>query len=459
MKGQWAMWTTSNGHEFVYPQGMYRHDLMHGYLNLVDVLGEGRKPTLQMETEIWKHESFGAWWYNITDVANLSTPDVAPGNAFKNIHWPVVFSVGWWDIFQGVALRGMEGIWNDGLGDPAVRDKHVVIIDPLGHCLIGNTGGFGIDTRYYEGAIEGIVVAAELASDMWAGRDRMRSRIGRLNFYLMSDFGGEAPRGTPGRYWVSLADWPNFTAHNLYLQPGGVLSDTAPSTASSTSYTYDPSTKQGLTPMVGGNNLPIVGQISHCGSTDLTKRESRDDVVVFDSGVLTDDMAVVGRIRANLFVSSSAADTDFVVTVSDLGKKKSMLVRYGAVRMRWRNGGTGDYLRPAAPLVNGTVYAAEIDLLHTAYVFPKGHRVRVSISSAAYPYYDANPNTNSPETQGIPPSKFEPVSAKNAIHMGPGFPTRISLPVVKMADIPHNKKFTPTIPPLVANSPDLSLVV
>jgi len=246
----------------------------------------------------------------------------------------------------------------------------------------------------------------------------------------------------------------------LYLQPGqlgfkkpGQLGNATPSLATSAYYFYNPTTTAGLTPMLGGNNLPIVGQIRHCGSTDLTERDSRSDVIVFDSGILTEDLPVVGKLSAKLFVSSTAKDTDFVVTVSDLGKKKSMLVRYGAVRMRWRNGGTGNYMKPNAPLMDGTIYEIDIDLLHTAYVFPKGHRVRVSVSSAAYPYYDANPNTGSPESTGIPPSKFEPVVAKNFIHMGPEFPSKISLPVVKMEDIPHNPKFRPTIPPLTQASP------
>merc|ERR1711988_1437575 len=97
--------------------------------------------------------------------------------------------------------------------------------------------------------------------------------------------------------------------------------------------TYDPSTDSGVTPIVGGNNLPLFGKIPTCGTADQSKREQRSDVVVFDSGVLSDDLPVVGQIFATLFVSSSAKDTDFVVTISDLGPRKSMLVRYGAVRM------------------------------------------------------------------------------------------------------------------------------
>merc|ERR1711871_1218222 len=343
----------------------------------------------------------------------------------------------------------------DKLGDPDVREEHVFVMGPLGHCMIGNAFGFAPAelAHYYAAEAEGVLVSAELASEMWKGETsgRVRSRIGRFNFFLMSNFGGEAPRGTPGNYWVSLNEWPKFTTRTLFMHPGHTLSE-SPASSESVSFAYDPTTKDGKTPMLGGNNLPGAGQITHCGSTDLSHRDRRDDVVIFDSGELTEDLPVVGKIQAKLFVSSSAKDTDFVVTVADLGRRKSMLVRYGAVRMRWRHGGTGNYLNPNAPLVNGNVYEIDIDLSYTAYVFPKGHRVRVSVSSAAYPYYDANPNTGSPESEGIPPSKFEPVSAKNTIHMGPQFPSKVSLPVVKIEDIPHNPKFRSTIPPLTEAS-------
>merc|ERR1712087_553815 len=111
----------------------------------------------------------------------------------------------------------------------------------------------------------------------------MRSRIGRLNYFIMTDFAGDA-RHTPGNYWTSLEDYPPSTTKTLYMQPESTMSDSPATSASSVAYTYDPSTKAGLTPMKGGNNLPIVGHIFECGSVDQSEREKRDDVVVFDSG-------------------------------------------------------------------------------------------------------------------------------------------------------------------------------
>jgi putative CocE/NonD family hydrolase len=305
----------------------------------------------------------------------------------------------------------------------------------------------------------GVVVSAELASEFFAGNTsgRIRSKIGRMNFFIMSNFGGEA-HGV-GNYWTSLDEWPTFTLVNYYMQPGRMLSDVAASNLQQTKhtyrYTYDPSTPDGLTPMLGGDNLPLMGHISRCGSADQLKRENRSDVVVFDSDVLAEELPVVGRLQAKLFVSSSTKDTDFVVTVSDLGKKKSMLVRYGAVRMRWREGD----LQTAPSLVPGKVYEIDFDLWHTAYIFPKGHRVRVTISSAAYPYYDANPNTGSPESASIPPSKFKPVPAHNTILMGKDYPSKLSLPVVKMQDIPRNPHFGPSFPPIASMAAEVELLV
>merc|ERR1712170_103370 len=105
-------------------------------------------------------------------------------------------------------------------------------------------------------------------------------------------------------------------------------------------YVYDPSTEEGKTPMLGGNNLPGFGQVPGCGTYDQIAKADRTDILIFDSAPLSDAMPIAGELTAQLFVASSAKDTDFFVTVEDLApnKQKSMLVRYGMARMRWRDG-------------------------------------------------------------------------------------------------------------------------
>jgi len=206
------------------------------------------------------------------------------------------------------------------------------------------------------------------------------------------------------------------------------------------SFLYDPSDP---TPMLGGANMPFVSATQgQCGSSDQLSREGRSDVVVFDSAALQEELPVVGRIKAKLFVSSNASDTDFVVTLSDVTPgwfgssigKKSMLVRYGALRMRWRD---SDRVL-AAPLSKDTIYPIEVDLMTIAYIFPKGHQIRIAVSSAAAPHYDPNFNTG----KFSPADKSDsPVVALNAIHFGPRYPSSVSLPVVERSDIPPNYRF------------------
>jgi len=136
----------------------------------------------------------------------------------------------------------------------------------------------------------------------------------------MGDYAGHDLR--PGNFWTSFDSWPAPTVHSLYMQPGKILSIAPAAIETSATYTYDPFDP---TPMLGGNNLPFghyKQKVIDCGSADQIERENRADVVVFDSGALDEDLPVVGRIQAKLFVSSSANDTDFVVTISDLSEQK-----------------------------------------------------------------------------------------------------------------------------------------
>eukprot|EP00440_Ansanella_granifera_P044395 gb/GFBE01048117.1/.p1 GENE.gb/GFBE01048117.1/~~gb/GFBE01048117.1/.p1 ORF type:complete len:163 (+),score=17.37 gb/GFBE01048117.1/:1-489(+) len=126
-------------------------------------------------------------------------------------------------------------------------------------------------------------------------------------------------------------------------------------------YIYDPSRKDGIAPMLGGNKLPDVGVVSACGTADQQPRDNRTDVLVFNSAKLFEDVPIVGAVRVTLSVSSTAKDTDFFVALSDVSAdgSKAMLVRYGMMRMRWRNGGDSAGSPPMEP---GNVYEIDVDL-------------------------------------------------------------------------------------------------
>lgn len=280
----------------------------------------------------------------------------------------------------------------------------------------------------------------------------LRNRIGRVNLFIMGGFTADLPlgpaTGAPGNYWTSLDDLPTPTMRDFFLQNNAALGDSAPDASSSETFTYDPNDPA---PSAGGNNLPAIGKIHYCGSADQVSREGRDDVLVFDSEPLSEDLPLVGMVSATLYVSSSVADTDFFVTLDDLNKdkSKSMLIRYGIQRMRWRESEADK----SAPMTEGQVYEVKIRMDATGYIVPKGHMLRFSVSSSSAPYY--HPNSNTGENDLV--KKVEPIVAQNTVHFAPDYPSRVTLPVVKASDIPENPSFN-AIGPFMQSSAEITVV-
>merc|ERR1712187_869202 len=83
------------------------------------------------------------------------------------------------------------------------------------------------------------------------------------------------------------------------------------------------------------------------------------------------------------------------------------------------------------------VYKVNIKMGYTAYIFPRYHRIRVSVSSAAFPYY--NPSSNTGEDNMV--QEVTPVVAHNTVHFSANQYSRVTLTVVDPLDIPENPSF------------------
>jgi putative CocE/NonD family hydrolase len=109
---------------------------------------------------------------------------------------------------------------------------------------------------------------------------------------------------------------------------------------------------------------------------------------------------MAGPLSAELYVSSNARDTDFVVKLVDVRPDGIALnIQEGALRMRYRDGFTDPRLmRP------GEVYLARIDVRAIAYYLPPAHRLRLQVSSSNFPRLERNLNTggnNFDESVGV----------------------------------------------------------
>ncbi len=208
--------------------------------------------------------------------------------------------------------------------------------------------------------------------------------------------------------WRTFPEWPSANKQDVsfYLQPGGGLSRELPSGKNSSSeYVSDPAHPVPYTEDVHWNRT------REYMTDDQRFASRRPDVLTFRTPVLTEDLTLAGPVIADLKVSLSSTDADFVVKLidefpddfsydgeaaptgrgHDLPKSYpmggyQMLVHGEVMRGRFRE----SYEKPVAfkPGKVETVRFAVPDVAHT---FKKGHRVMVQVQSSWFPLVDRNP--------------------------------------------------------------------
>jgi uncharacterized protein len=159
------------------------------------------------------------------------------------------------------------------------------------------------------------------------------------------------------------------------------------------------------------------------GPDDYSGVELRGDVLVYTSEPLTEPLELVGPIRLVLHATSSAPDTDFVGRLLDVHPSGfSQRLIDGMVRARFRAGFDAERL-----LELGETVEYDIDLWHTAHVFLPGHRLRLEVTSSAFPKYDRNLNTGEPLA-----TSTRMQVAHQTVHHDAARPSYLLLPVVPL---------------------------
>ena len=131
---------------------------------------------------------------------------------------------------------------------------------------------------------------------------------------------------------------------------------------------------------------------------DQRSMAARPDVLSYVSDVLTQPVSVSGQPVANLFASTSGADSDFVVKLIDvypdlypsqpeLGGYQ-LMISADILRGRYRK----DFAHPL-PVKAWEVEQYRWNLPTASHVFLRGHRIMVQIQSSWFPLYDRNPQT------------------------------------------------------------------
>src|SRR5229473_559682 len=229
--------------------------------------------------------------------------------------------------------------------------------------------------------------------------------------------------------WREEDDWPLERAKSTkyYLHSAeaantasgdGTLSTTAPGGEKADQFTYDPND---AVPTLGGplccGPFPPAG----LGPQDQSKAEARSDVLVFTTPALAKDLEVTGPVLLDLYLSSSAVDTDFTGKLVDVWPNGfAQNLTEGILRLRYRNSQEKPELAKA-----DEVYDVTVDLWATSNVFLAGHKLRLEVSSSNFPRFDRNLNTGEEQASGSRMSK-----ATNIIYHDKAHPSALVLPLV-----------------------------
>jgi putative CocE/NonD family hydrolase len=254
---------------------------------------------------------------------------------------------------------------------------------------------------------------ARLTVGPWphASRDVVTASILEiLGFGLASARGEQPPQRALVRLyvmgeeaWHDFESWPppGYAPERFHLQPGNALSIQPPGESAPDRYRYDPADP---TPAVGGARL-----VQGAGRVDNRALEARADVLTYTTTPLDRDVEVIGDVSAEIWIRSSLPCADVFVRLCDV-----------------HPGGRSYNVCDGLTSLTGAdqLSCASVRLWPTAHRFRRGHRIRVQVSSGAFPRYARNPGT------GEPPATATILrAADQAIHHDGAHPSAVILPV------------------------------
>ena len=199
--------------------------------------------------------------------------------------------------------------------------------------------------------------------------------------------------------WKQYKTWPpkESIATPYFLQPNKKLSKIKqPVVNNYDEYVSDPTNPVPYTKVIQGNRNN--GYMAE----DQRFAAERKDVILFETNILKEDVTLAGKIIADLQVSLSTTDADFIVKLIDVlpakeptpsfmpkGTKMAGLQRL--VRAEVMRGKFRESFSTPKPFIPNKVTNVKFDLNDVAHTFKKGHKIMIQIQSSWFPLIDRNP--------------------------------------------------------------------
>ena len=184
---------------------------------------------------------------------------------------------------------------------------------------------------------------------------------------------------------------------------------------SSVSYVYDPND-----PVISHGAESTLHSIQENGSLLQAEVNARGDVISFVSDSLQESLHVNGQISVHLFVSSDSRDTAFTAKLMEVFEDGSAYnVRGTITTLAYRNGAShrGTY-RP------GEIVKITLKMWDINWLFQKGSRLRLDISSSDFPQYAVHTNH-----EGVWSLQKDTIIAHQTLYTGGDTPSDVILPL------------------------------
>jgi putative CocE/NonD family hydrolase len=361
----------------VKPLDFGTHDGYRYYLGLGALAGADPRSAAGQAgfwDDIIRHGTYDQFWQARDECPHLT-----------NVHAAVLMVGGWFDAED---LYGALSVWRhiDELNPGIVN---TIAMGPWSH------GGW----HSSEGRQLGAVDFQSATSDYF----RQNVELPFFKYYLKGGPAPEFPKAvmfeTGRNQWRRFENWPPKEAveQSLYFTAGGGLSS-APQKDHSAfdEYVSDPARPVPFTQSIA------LGAPRDYMAADQRFAATRPDVLVYQTEPLTQDMTLAGPVTADLHVSTTGTDSDWVVKLIDVYPADAtnpspnpagvemggyeQLVRGTPMRGKFRRS-----LEKPEPFTPGKVTEVRWTMPDVCHTFLRGHRVMVQVQSTWFPLFDRNP--------------------------------------------------------------------
>jgi uncharacterized protein len=319
-------------------------------------------------------------------------------DAYDRFDVPVLHVTGWHDRED---IQGAFHHYEHMLAASPAADRQWLIVGPWSHVMCRWPGNaYGGMTYDRSANVDMHSVHVRFFAHFLAGEDNGADADPRLRLF---DTGADG--------WTTPDGWAAGTTETaLHPDADGGLRLDAPPPEGERAYRYDPED-----PTTYGFDVEVFWE----PPLDLQELVGRDDVLQFTSEPLEQPLTIYGWSFLDLLATTDGDDTDWFANLADVGPDgRTIRVAGGCLRASYR-----DSLVTPEPVPPGEPVRYRVEITPALHTFQPGHRVRLLVASAEFPWFARSMNRFGPIRD-----QADPRVARNVVHVGEGA-TRLLLPV------------------------------